>query len=380
VALIVAPETPRGRTATLVALVTLTVVIFLTTTFVGVWLAPPLSLVLPVVVGGLLLPLRELRVLLLVVAAALIAEVTDKHWSVVRPGSLVVLALVGFVTVEFARDRERLGLTTGRGESMLLELRDQLKRQGELPPLPAGWNADVDLRAAGGTTFGGDFIVSSVSAGRRLELAVVDVSGKGLDAGTRALLLSGALGALLGAVPPEQFLPAANDYLLRQDQDEGFATAVHVVVDLMTGRYRLTSAGHPPVVHYSGGSGRWRPIELEGSLLGILPNPDFGVEEGVLAPHDGFLLYTDGLIEVPGRDLAVGIDRLLGGAEALVPRGFAGGASHIIEAVAPVANDDRAVVLLWRGREAFHRVEQRVPPARGEVGGRIGATVHDIGG
>ena len=49
----------------------------------------------------------------------------------------------------------------------------------------------------------------------RLELAVVDVSGKGEEAGTRALLLSGAFGGLLGAlprrpVPPgRQRLPAA---------------------------------------------------------------------------------------------------------------------------------------------------------------------------
>ena len=60
------------------------------------------------------------------------------------------------------------------------------------------------------------------------------------------------------------------------------------------------------------------------------------------------LLYTDGLIEARGRDLSVGIDRLLGAAERLVPRGFGGGARVIVDEVAPVAIDDRAVVLLWR--------------------------------
>ena len=54
------------------------------------------------------------------------------------------------------------------------------------------------------------------------------MSGKGVDAGTRALLLSGAFGGLLGALPSEEFLAASNDYLLRQGWDEGFATAVHV--------------------------------------------------------------------------------------------------------------------------------------------------------
>jgi serine phosphatase RsbU (regulator of sigma subunit) len=83
--------------------------------------------------------------------------------------------------------------------------------------------------------------------------------------------------------------------------------------------------------------------------LGVLPDASFGVAEGQLNAYDALLLYTDGLIEAPGRDLAVGIDRLLGGAESLVPRGFAGGAQMIVDEVAPVANDDRAVVLLWRG-------------------------------
>jgi serine phosphatase RsbU (regulator of sigma subunit) len=74
----------------------------------------------------------------------------------------------------------------------------------------------------------------------------------------------------------------------------------------------------------------------------------FGVAEGTLARFDALLLYTDGLVEVPGRDLALGIDRLLGAAEGLIPRGFDGGAELLVEAVADAGSDDRAVVLIWR--------------------------------
>jgi len=349
VALFTGRESPRAKAATLAVLIGLTVAAYLATLVGGLNFAPVLSLVVPVMLGGILLDRLALRILLLVVAVAYVAEVVDKGWSRTRPGSLVVLAIVAFIAVELSRDRDRLGLSAGRGESILLELRDQLRRQGELPPLPRGWYADVALLSAGGTAFGGDFLVSALSdGGRRLELAVVDVSGKGLDAGTRALMLSGALGGLLGAIAPEQFLSAANSYLIRQEEAEGFATAVHVAIDLTTGHYRIASAGHPPAAHYSGGSGRWQLIERDGSLLGLLPDATFGVFEGQLGAYDALLLYTDGLIEAPGRDLSVGIDRLLGGAERLVPRGFAGGAQAIIDAVAPVASDDRAVVLLWR--------------------------------
>jgi serine phosphatase RsbU (regulator of sigma subunit) len=334
---------------TLTVLMALTVLAFLLTMIAGVGVAPPLSLAVPVALGGILLDRPALRLLLVVVAVAFAAEVANKGWHEIRPGSLIVLVLLAVLAVELSRDRERLGLSAGRGESILLELRNSLRRQGELPPLPQGWHADVALRSAGGTTFGGDFLVSSVSdGGRRLELAVVDVSGKGLDAGTRALMLSGALGGLLGAIDADGFLAAANTYLIRQEEPEGFATAVHVAIDLVTGHYRLSSAGHPPAAHYSGGSGRWQLVELEGTVLGLVPQATFGVAEGQLARYDALLLYTDGLIEVPGRDLSVGIDRLLGAAERLVPRGFAGGAKVILDEVAPVASDDRAVVLLWR--------------------------------
>ena len=41
---------------------------------------------------------------------------------------------------------------------------------------------------------------------------------------------------------------AANDYLLRQEWEEGFATAVHLSLDLATGRFEVRTAGHPPAV------------------------------------------------------------------------------------------------------------------------------------
>ena len=345
-----APESRRAKAVVLASLLVLVAVATILTTTVGLQAAPLTTLAVPVVLGAFLLDRPAMQVLIVATAIAVVMELRDVGWRAARIGNLVVLAILAVIAVELARDRERLGLSAGRGESMLLELRDKLQHQGELPHLPAGWHSDVAQRSAGGSTFGGDFFVSTLAdGGKRLELSIVDVSGKGLDAGTRALLLSGALGGLLGAVAPERFLTAANDYLLRQEWDEGFATALHVTIDLHTGHYRLTNAGHPPAVHYAGGSGRWQPIELGGTVLGLVPDITPGVAEGTLQPHDALLLYTDGLVEVPGRDLAFGTDRLLGAAESLIPRGFDGGADMLVDLVAPNAQDDRAVVLLWRG-------------------------------
>ena len=145
-----------------------------------------------------------------------------------------------------------------------------------------------------------------------------------------------------------RLLGAANSYLLRQDWGEGFATAIHVALELDTGRFSVGGAGHPPAVKFWAGAGRWQVLDAEnGPVLGVLPDPVFPRSQGRLLPGDALLLYTDGVIESRFRDLTVGIDRMLGEAERLVSQGFAGGAARICGAALAGRTDDRAVVLIW---------------------------------
>ena len=308
---------------------------------------PVASLSLAALIGGFLLSVRSLLLLYVVVTSVAIFEYSHGSHSA---GPFFVVFLTASVVLLFARSRGRLGVQGTRGDSMLVDLRDRLRAQGEMPALPEGWSAEVVLRSAGGASFSGDFLVSTRSDDElTLEVALVDVSGKGVDAGSRALLLSGAFGGLLGSATPEEFLPAANRYLLRQQWDEGFATMGHIVIDLTSGDYMLATAGHPPAVHYDSGSGRWRVSEAsEGPLLGIFPDAKFVNEHGRLDRGDALLMFTDGLIETPGKDISVGIDKLLGEAERLVTKGFRHGARKLIDRVAAAHNDDRAVVLIWR--------------------------------
>jgi stage II sporulation SpoE-like protein len=311
----------------------------------------PLSwLAVVVLAGGFLLSVRSLVLLDLVVGAVVLLEVAQGLDPRVSPGAVLVVAATAAIVHLLARSRGRLGVQGTRGDSMLVDLRDRLTAQGEMPELPEGWSAEVVLRSAGGASFSGDFLVATRSdEGSALEVALVDVSGKGVDAGTRALLLSGAFGGLLGSVPHEDFLPATNRYLIRQHWDEGFATVAHVMIDLVSGEYVVSVAGHPPAVQFAAGSGRWRMTEAsEGPLLGIFPDAKFVSERGRLDRGDALLLFTDGLIEKPGQDISVGIDKLLGEAERLVTKGFRHGARKLIDRVAAAHNDDRAVVLVWR--------------------------------
>jgi Stage II sporulation protein E (SpoIIE) len=318
---------------------------------VSVWWFSPGVMILPILAGGLLLWPRALRIFFVFVAAGVIYDVVKGKAGAGIVATIVLTAIFADI---LARTREKLGLQGLRGDRMLVELRDRIRAQAKLPELGEGWSSSVVLRPAGGSSFGGDFVVSSCD-GKTLEVALVDVSGKGIDAGTRALLLSGAFGGLLGSVPREDFLSACNAYLRRGSASEGFVTAVHLSLDLASGEYVLASAGHPPAVHYDATENRWRLTRAHGIVLGVvadLRGAATETERGVLQRGDALMLYTDGLVEAPGRDIDVGTDRLLGEAERMVATGFKAGAPALVTILQREngGSDDCALVLIWRTR------------------------------
>jgi len=265
-------------------------------------------------------------------------------------GAQIVTVAMMLLMIWLSHARAQVGVVGVSGESMLVDMRDRLRAQGELPTLPPSWRAEVALESAYGDGFAGDFVVSSRSTdGRTLEIALVDVSGKGREAGTRSLLLSGALGGLLGEMSEGGFLQSANNHLLRLRWSEGFATAVHVAVDLQTGNFTIGYAGHPAAAQYTAGSGRWRMLAGgRGPLLGVIEGADYPRESGTIRRGDALVLYSDGVIEARDKALTDGIDRMLGRAESFIRTGFEGLAQRLCDQAAAGLGDDRAVVTIWR--------------------------------
>jgi Stage II sporulation protein E (SpoIIE) len=338
----------RNRRVAIV-LAVIAVAVAIVAAHVSEWLVSPGVMILPILCGGLLLWPRALRVLIAVSAAGLVYDVV---LGKAGPGIVATIAATAYFADVLSNTRGKLGTRGLRADRMMIELRDRIRAQGKLPDLGEGWGSTVVLRPAGGSSFGGDFVISH-SDGKTLEVALVDVSGKGMDAATRALLLSGAFGGVLGSVPREKFLPAANAYLRRSSDDEGFVTAVHLSIDLASGEYTLYSAGHPPAARFDANTGQWRTSAARGIVLGVVPDlsavPDVP-EEGVLRRGDAIMLYTDGMVEAPGRDIDDGIARMLGEAERLVVAGFRTGAGELVTAMqrSVRSGDDCALVLIWR--------------------------------
>jgi hypothetical protein len=309
---------------------------------------PLATLIVPLVLADTVLSPRRLPIFVLFVMAMIgLAFVDQPDYSARLYAVLAIEGLVGLIILFASTRRTALGVAGAAGESMFVDLRDRISRQTGLDDLPAGWHAESAIESAGGTAFAGDFYVATRPDSRRLELALVDVSGKGEEAGVRALQLAGSFGGLLGALPAAQFLPAANEYLRRQDWDEGFATAIHLSVDLVSGAYEARTAGHPPAALRLAGSGRWQVLASDGPVLGLIDEASFTCLRGTLNRGDALLLYTDGMVELPRRDIDLGIDRLLGEAEQIMRRRVQGSVRRLVDKLGS-RSDDRAMVLITR--------------------------------
>jgi serine phosphatase RsbU (regulator of sigma subunit) len=311
--------------------------------------------VIVLVLSSLILSMVGMLVELVVVACCL-ATVFAVHGFSERQLSIsgyVLIVVTSLVGVLQARRRDALGLREVSAETVLSLISERLLVQAQLPSVPDGWTVQIEQRPADGAAICGDFVANRLVCkddSRVLHLAVVDVSGSGITAGPRALLLSGAVGGLLGSVPAANFLPAANDYLARQQWSLGFASAIYVELDLDTGEYSLRVAGHPPAMQFRPATAPpWRISNATGTVLGVLPDLTETPEYGVLQPGESLYLYTDGVIEDRTRDLDAGTLRFRQAVESLAAQDlWAAAAEHLIEQVPTELADDRTVVVIRR--------------------------------
>ena len=299
------------------------------------------------VLGVLMLrytPLLLLSVLTLV--AAFTSSFHDGPADGTRITALAMLMTTQAVVLHQSRSH-RSGLPVALSEQLLANLRDRLQAQAVIPTLPEEWRSQSAMHSAHGAHYAGDFLVADLSDGRHLEMVLVDVCGKGVTVGPQALQFAGALGGLIGAMPPQDLMLAANAFLLRQHSEDAFATAVHLLVDLETGDFVLTSAGHPPALHWDPITEAWEIDNARGMALGVLDDADFESSTGRLGPGEALMFYTDGVIEAGTRDLDEGIDWLRTTAKESVKFGFEGATRRIMRHV-PRGEDDRAVLILER--------------------------------
>lgn len=320
---------------------------------------------LVLVVAAFVLRPPAMICLALIVAALVSVVVRVDDEAIISASGVVLLVAVCIAGIVQGVRRERLGLGQASPESVIGDVRARMRVQAEVPSMPPGWNVEVQQRAADGAAIAGDFVSSRLTvtpAGRVLDLAVVDVSGSGIEAGARALLLSGAVGGLLGSVEPQDLLAQVNAYLIRQRWAAGFATCAYVRANLDTGVVEVRAAGHPPPLMRRA-DGEWSQCHSVGTLLGVVEKLTGAPFVSRLDPGDLLIIVTDGVIEDRVEPLEAGVARLravadahLRTAEATDPNAQAderrdaaeGLAGALVEMVPTRRDDDRAVVVIRR--------------------------------
>jgi hypothetical protein len=364
--------TAEGQVAVVLALCVLSTAI-LVASLISYNTFPAATFVIPLLLGSMMLRYRPLLTLVLFIVLCIAISVVHQYVRAVsmdlegitagRISTLVTMGIVS-VLVLYESSRHRSGLPGPLGEAMLVDLRDKLQAQGVVPPLPDGWASQSAMISAGGSKFAGDFLVANLSDDEALlEMVLVDVCGKGLGAGTQALQFAGALGGLIGALPPLGLFSAGNDFLLRQSWDDGFATAVHVLIDLRTGDYSIINAGHPPALRWQAETGEWIVDGARGTALGITKRPDFHQTSGTLGPDDALMFYTDGVVESRTQDFTAGIEWLRDQARTIVSAGFDQAPRKILKLVTS-GDDDRALLILHRTAVAAPVQETPAEPDR----------------
>ncbi|WP_326719724.1 SpoIIE family protein phosphatase [Streptomyces sp. NBC_00243] len=180
-----------------------------------------------------------------------------------------------------------------------------------IAPRMAG--CDIATRYLPGTLLGrvgGDWFDSVKLPGSRTALVVGDVMGHGLNSAAMMGQLRTAVQTMAALdLPPAQLLRNLDD-LAQRLGDNYLATCLYAVYDPIGGELHIANAGHIPPVIVRAANGRSDLLDLPtGAPIGVGGVPFEAVRVRV-APGDRLVMCTDGLVEVRGEDIGVGLATL----------------------------------------------------------------------
>ncbi|MFK4104637.1 SpoIIE family protein phosphatase [Streptomyces sp. NPDC019531] len=180
-----------------------------------------------------------------------------------------------------------------------------------IPPRMAG--CDIATRYLPGTLLGrvgGDWFDSVKLPGARTALVVGDVMGHGLNSAAMMGQLRTAVQTMAALdLPPAQLLRNLDD-LAQRLGDTYLATCLYAVYDPIASELHIANAGHIPPVIVRARDGRSELLDLPtGAVIGVGGVPFEAVRVRV-EPGDRLLMCTDGLVEVRGEDIGVGLATL----------------------------------------------------------------------
>ena len=177
-----------------------------------------------------------------------------------------------------------------------------------LPKIP-GWSVSGAYRAAGEQNIvGGDFY-DFVPFDGGWAVVIGDVVGKGAPAAALTALVRHTTAAMLESTgDPIAALRLLNRRLCERG-GQTLELCTVAVVAIRGDEAVVSSAGHPLPLLRRGGD--VIPVGRTSPLLGVYDDVDFESSPVEIRPGDRLLLYTDGVLDAPGRSDRFGEQRLI---------------------------------------------------------------------
>lgn len=222
------------------------------------------------------------------------------------------------LTADTKEHIRRFAIQTKEKEQIISGLRIAANIQTDiLPEISPPFSERDDLELSSlmlpAKEIGGDFydFFFLDNTHRKIAFVIADVSGKGMPSAL-FMFISRALIKNNKNLPFEEILETVNNLLAEDNNLSMFVTTYFSVLDLETGEYTYTSAGHNPPVLYRKGSERFSYLILPKTPpLAIFPGRKFPSHQITLQKGDTLLLYTDGVTEAFNNQLEMyGTERL----------------------------------------------------------------------
>lgn len=193
--------------------------------------------------------------------------------------------------------------TTKEKEIINNELKIAKKIQKSMLPnnfleISEGKNFDIFATMKPAKMVGGDFYDFFFIDEENLAVVIGDVSGKGIAAALFMIIVKTMIkDQMLNGFSPEKVLRLVNKQLVENNDALMFATVFLGKLNLKTGKFIFSNAGHnKPLIYKKGKGFDWLKTN-NGFILGGIENIKYELEEIEFSEEDMIFLYTDGVTE-----------------------------------------------------------------------------------
>jgi len=270
----------------------------------------------------LAMPWQKIEVVVVFLSAALLFSIavlasTDPivKTSGYLSANIIILLFGAIMSAIFkhcdARRREEQFILRKEIEekNIVIEKELELAKQVQRSLIPKSFsNKQVDIAVSYLPFFyvGGDYAKFEFLDENRLLIFIMDITGHGVSAALLVNRLHAEIGSLArGLVRPGELLKALDGFVQKSfEGTQKFLTACACVVDFKKGKLQYSNFGHPPQILYQNKTKEIHWLSPQHHMLGIAASPTDEMHETELTFEKGdrVLLFTDGILEVKGRD------------------------------------------------------------------------------